>query len=1033
MTGISLRHAILSGIHPYVGEFTYICLYRTRSPVKDMTPFLRQVAGHYHDASEDLSSFCFIFPNRRSLVFFRKWLAEAVRDSSDVQPHLAPEMLTMNDFFYRTSGASVTDRVTLLLELYGCYRKLDSRAEPLDDFIFWGDVILADFDDTDKYLAEPSALYANVADFKALQDTYSYLTDTQREAIEKFVTHFRGMEKLVPEKEPGKKTVKERFMSIWNLLYPLYTDFRKTLTEKGMGYEGMVYRAFADRLKTESAADILESAMPGKKKFIFVGLNALNECEKAVMRRMRDAGLAEFCWDFSSPMLKDKMNCASRFMAQNVSDFPNAFVPDGENGLSDGPDIHMISISSSVGQVKQLPGILETIAESRTGGVLGNVGRLDVPGADTAVVLPDENLLIPVLNTIPEEISSVNVTMGYPMSGSEVYGLMNSISALQMHLRKTETGWRFYHKQVWAIFSSGIFTALADDDTRAKMSKVKADARFYVPQEDLSGTWLLDLVFRPVAGDVRMADAEKIIGFAEYQLEVLGKVGAKLAELPGMALEVNFAKQYYLAVNRLKSMRLEILPMTYIRLLQQLLGGVSVPFKGEPLKGLQIMGPLETRALDFTNLVVMSCNEGVFPRRNVSSSFIPPELRKGFGLPTYENQDAVWAYYFFRMIQRAENVWLLYDSRTEGLKSGEESRYIKQLEYQFKYARMDRKVVRYEVGTEEAGKSIPKTPEDMETIRSMTYSVSALQKYLYCPAQFYYSSVKHLKKDDDVSESLDSSMLGDVYHNAMQALYLGGKALEPGFGMDRENVRNAVRSGIIVPLEEITDTYLKGLLSGKGRPVIREKIRALIRTQLKTDEVTGRNLVLESLLNDYVVKTLETDLGLMERKGLDRFGIIGLEEEKTWNFEGHAFRGFIDRIDCFGDGAVRVVDYKTGQVKDDEMNGIPEAKVESAVDDLFSPETKYANRRKILFQLFVYDKFMEADFGGRRVQNVIYPVQKLFSTGIREVMKNDSFNSMAEERLRKLFAELDDIGTDFRRTDDRTTCSYCDFRKICGR
>ena len=195
----------------------------------------------------------------------------------------------------------------------------------------------------------------------------------------------------------------------------------------------------------------------------------------------------------------------------------------------------------------------------------------------------------------------------------------------------------------------------------------------------MKGTWLLDLIFTPVLENIKEAAPEQIVRFCEYQLTVLNKIGAKLADMSGMALEVNFAKQYYLAVNRLKSIPLSILPVTYMRLLQQLIGGVSVPFKGEPLKGLQIMGPLETRALDFTNLIILSCNEGVFPRRSVSSSFIPPEIRKGFGLPTYENQDAVWAYYFFRMIQRSENVWLIYDSRTEGLKSGEESRYIKQL------------------------------------------------------------------------------------------------------------------------------------------------------------------------------------------------------------------------------------------------------------------------------------------------------------------------------------------------------------------
>ena len=989
-----------------------------------MIPFLKQVARHYYDAG-NMDKLCFIFPNRRSMVFFSKWVAECVKDDPAAVPVVAPAALTMNEFFYKVSGASVTGRVSLLLELYGCYKALNPKAEPLDDFIFWGDVILSDFDDTDKYLADPEHLYTNVADFKEIQDTYSYLTPGQVDAIQHFISHFRKGGKLTVNLAAESPDVKERFLMIWNLLYPLYRSFNTTLAEKGMAYEGMVYREFAERLNAESAADILAGSFRGTEKFVFVGLNALNECEKRAMRRMRDAGLAEFCWDYSSAMLRDPMNRSSMFMSQNVIEFPQAFAMDEDEPLGEGPAIHVMSVPSAVGQAKYVPEMLNKIAEMKAGGDISIVGRLDGQGTDTAIVLPDEGLLIPLLNTIPPEISDVNVTMGYPMSGSEIYSLMGNVSALQLHIRKTKGGWAFYHKQVWSIFSSGILNAIIGDDARARIAAIKNEARYYIPQENLSGVWPFDIIFRPVITDPKSTDAGQIRRLEEYQLEILGELGARISGMPGMALETHFAKQYYLSVNRLKTQPLSILPMTYVRLLQQLIGGVSVPFKGEPLRGLQIMGPLETRSMDFTNLIVLSCNEGVFPRRSVSSSFIPPELRKGFGLPTYENQDAVWSYYFFRMIQRAENVWLLYDSRTEGLKSGEESRYIKQLAYQYKYPRMDRNVIKYNMDMPEADPEIVKTAEDLERIRTMQYSVSSLQRYLQCPAKFYYGSVKKLQSESEVAESMDAGMVGSVFHNTIYALYTGGEALSPDFDMDRDNVRANVHE----PLKEITAEYIRSLIDGRDS-MIRPKVRALIRKGLNTEEVSGRNLVLENVINQYVIRTLEKDLALMKELHTGSFRILGLEMERHWTFEGFRFVGYIDRMDSFVPGTVRIVDYKTGKVGEADVN-IDDSNAEEIAELLFGVDV--ADRPEKALQLFLYDMYVENDVKGNAVENVIYPVPQLFSSEILSSPECGRFNDIVKDKLKTLFSELSSPDTGFRRTADTSLCGYCDFRKICGR
>ncbi|MBO5980774.1 MAG: PD-(D/E)XK nuclease family protein, partial [Bacteroidales bacterium] len=258
-----------------------------------MKPFLKQVADHYYSQG-NISSRCFVFPNRRSMVFFSKCLCDAVRGNT---PIIAPQMLTINDLFYKVAGLFASDRVRLLLELYECYRILNPKSESLDEFVFWGDVILADFNDVDKYLVDPSQLFTNIADYKSLQDTFDYLTPTQKKAIEGFISHFNDNSgKLTVDLNTDNPDVKGRFLQIWNILYPLYKSFRETLRSKGMAYEGMVYRDLSERLKSESVEDVFGVEFKDDVDFVFVGLNALSESEKMLLRKLRDADKAEFCW-----------------------------------------------------------------------------------------------------------------------------------------------------------------------------------------------------------------------------------------------------------------------------------------------------------------------------------------------------------------------------------------------------------------------------------------------------------------------------------------------------------------------------------------------------------------------------------------------------------------------------------------------------------------------------------------------------------------------------------------------------------------
>lgn len=970
-----------------------------------MIPFLKQVAQRYY-ADGKIGGRCFIFPNRRSIVFFRKYLAETVAASEAEVPLVMPRMLTENDFFHILGGVPVTDRVTLLLRLYDCYKELNPKAEPLDEFIFWGDIIIGDFNDADKYLADPHQLFANVSDFKAIQDNFSYLNESQRKAIERFVGHFSERNsRLTADIGSGHPDVKARFLQIWNMLEPLYRLYNNALRKDGLAYEGMAYRNAAASFGDRPAEDVLKSSFPRISGFVFVGLNALNGCERKVMAKMRDASLAEFCWDYSSDMIRDRRNRASFFMSGNVRDFPQAYSWDA-GGLGR-PAVNVISVPSAVGQVKVVPDIVR--------------GR-----DDCAVVLPDEHLLLPLLDSIPPEISDINVTMGYGMSSGSFHSLMSDISAMQLHLRESKGEWGFYYRQVWSIFSNGVFRKVAGTDEKcaAIVDRIRKEKKIYVPRRDFEGSRLLELVFRPVIRDQKSADPEQIRAFAEYQKEVISGLAAKFCRSENMLIETELAGAYYSDVVRLSSYRLPVMPVTYIRLLEQVISLESVPFRGEPLKGLQIMGPLETRSLDFRNLVILSVNEGTFPHRSVSSSFIPPELRRGFGLPTYEFQDAVWAYYFYRMIERAENVWLVYDSRTEGLHSGEESRFIKQLVYHFRLP-VRRYVAGAGIGETKSLPDIPKTAEDVESIRNTSLSATSLQNYLACPAKFYYGTVKGLRADEEVCESLDSGTFGTVYHNVMWALFAGEEAMAADGDMDRRCQGMESGSG---GRRKVTREYLSSWLGRE--PEIMRKVRSLICSQLKTTEIVGRNLVVADVIVRYVMKTIERDIELLDANRSDGFDVIGMEKEYSAEFHGFRFKGYIDRIDSLAPGQVRVNDYKTGKVMDNDIF-IDDGNAEEVAAAVFGDDN--AGRPKIALQFFVYDMLLRKNGFREKILNSVYRTSGLFSGGIEVRPLNEKFYGAMEAGLSDLLDELADIDVPFRRTEDTGMCEYCDFKKICGR
>ena len=937
--------------------------------------FLEAVADRYARRTS-LERTCFVFPNRRSAVFFRKYLGERAG-----RPLFVPAMRTIDELFQDISGLKPVEKVPALDRLYRLYRDLLAEegrtAEPFDDFIYWGDILMSDFDDIDKYRVDAGRMFVNLHDLKDLSADYDFLTDTQRRAIEEFCGSFF-------QKGVSQSGARQDFSALWDILLRLYDRFRENLSADGLGYPGMIYRNVADGIRPDT------HLLKAFDEVVFIGLNALNNCEIALLTELQKEGKADFYWDFEGALLQDPANKAGRFIRDNIERFPSR-TPLTEITPESQPSIEVIRVPSAVGQTRKAMQIIAGLHDA---------GQMEQP-EETAVVLPDESLLFPMLGALPASVEKVNVTMGYPLSAGQVETLMACLERLQANRRAKSGTMRFYHRDVTDLLEHPyIVAADADGAVPAAKAGVLAQNRIFVDAAWLSEqSSLFNILFKPI---------EHTADLAAWLQEL---IQALQAYQP--ALEREFLYRYSTTIASLVRVELDydtLAPRTWFRLLARLAALESVPFEGEPLSGLQIMGPLETRALDFKNLIMLSVGEGVFPARTVSSSFIPYNLRLGFGLPTYELQDAIWAYYFYRSICRAERVYLLYDSRTEGLQSGEESRYIKQLKYHYGLP-VTEKVATYELGAtaaERAVITVAKTPQVLQELHDRyvagtgTFSASSLNHYIDCPLQFYYEHVRQIKEQDEVVEDVDSNRFGTIYHEVMQRLYepFAQPEAEP---VTKETI-DRLRSDRHM-LEDLTVTAFRNA---------------------GIDELEGENRILMNLVLRFVDRTLEVDAGMTP------FTLLGAESKRSSRLQLADDRqvrlfGAIDRLDTNLPGIIRVVDYKTGSVdkKDDCRN----------VDRVF--DRTLSQRPYIAFQLYFYALLMTRQPDARpgtRYEPCIYALRDIFKGAPQpHPIDPDNLTRFAE-RVQALIEEIFNPDIPFAGdcADDRI-CGYCNFKRLCNR
>ena len=957
-----------------------------------MQPFLQLVAHDlYTKIGNDLSRTVLVFPNKRANLFFNEYLAE----ESD-QPIWSPAAMSISDLLQKLSVQKAGDPIRLVCELYKVFKEKTESRETLDDFYFWGELLISDFDDVDKNMVDADKLFSNLQDLKSLMDDYEFLDEEQEEAIRQFFQNF-SIER--------RTELKEKFISLWDKLGIIYHRYREKLAELDIAYEGMLYRNVIEQLDTDRLK---------YDKYVFVGFNVLNKVEKEFFQKLQKAGKAMFYWDYDLFYTQRiSKHEAGEFIKRNLIDFPNE-LPESYFDIFRKPKkIRYISASTENAQARFLP---EWVKATQT-----HTTQI-VSEKENAIVLCNEALLLPVLHSIPQDVQNVNITMGFPLAQTPVYSFINAAMELQTNGYRPDTG-RFTYEAVSKILKHPYTRQLSDHATRLERELTKTN-RFYPLPSELKKDDFLTILFTPQSNIRELCD---------YLLRLIKSISIlyrKEGEYDDIFNQLYRESifQSHLKINRLYSLiesgELSVRTDTLKRLITKVLTASNIPFHGEPAIGLQIMGVLETRNLDFRNLIMLSLNEGQLPKAGGESSFIPYNLRKAFGMTTIEHKNAVYAYYFYRLIQRAENITLLYNTSSDGLNRGEESRFMLQLLVEGPH----------EITREylEAGQSpqntleiqIEKTPEILRRLyraydtaqpESVILSPSALNTYLDCRLRFYYRYVAGLKTPDEVSAEIDSALFGTIFHLSAQLAYTDLTA--NGKMIQREDLERLLRDEI--KLQGYVDQAFKQELF-KVAP--EEK-----------PEYNGVQLINSKVIVSYLKQLLRNDLQYtpfemvaMEKKVSEKITIQTALGPLTLRLGGT-----IDRMDA-KEGTLRIVDYKTG--------GSP--KIPANIEQLFTPSE---TRPNYIFQTFLYAAIMSRKqplmvapallYIHRAASESYSPVIEMGEPRKPKIPVNNFafFEDEFRERLQALLEEIFDEKELFTQTEDIKKCAYCDFKAICKR
>ena len=959
-----------------------------------MESFLKLVAADLYKHTEgNLAHTAVVFPNKRAGLFFNEYLAQ----ESD-SPIWSPAYVSISELFRSLSPWEVGDPVKLVCELYKIFRRETQSTETLDDFYFWGEMLISDFDDADKNKVDTDKLFSNLQDLRNIMDDYTFIDDEQEEAIRQFFQNF-SIER--------RTALKERFISLWNVLGNIYKGFRESLASQNIAYEGMMYRHVIEHLDVDK--------LP-YEKYVFVGFNVLNKVEHTLFTQLKDAGKAVFYWDYDEFYMKENRQAvtheAGEFIRRNLRDFPSPLSGELFKNLSKPKEVHYIASSTENAQARYLPQWIRN--------------NLTTPEKETAVVLCNEALLQPVLHSLPAEVKHVNITMGFPLSQTPVYSFLIALLELHTHGFNFKSG-RYTFQSVVTLLKHP-YTRQLTGQAELLEKELTRNNRFYPLPGELGKDEFLTRLFTPLSGNlnlcIRLSETLQQVA-SIYQANTSGTEDTDAFN----QLYRESLFKAYTTINRFRTLieedELTVQSETFRRLLVKVLSATNIPFHGEPAIGMQVMGVLETRNLDFRHLVLLSVNEGQLPKSGGDSSFIPYNLRKAFGMTTIEHKIAVYAYYFYRLLQRAERITLMYNTSSDGLNRGEWSRFMLQFLIEWPHP-ITRQFL--EAGQSPQGTSpitVEKTPDVMRRMQSLfdvranpkaKFSPSALNYYLDCPLKFYYRYVAGLSAPDEVSAEIDSATFGSIFHYAAEHIY---KDLTThGKVINKEALETLLRNE--VKLQDYVDTAFKKLFFNVP--------------QNEKPEYNGVQLINSAVIARYLKQLLQNDL----RYAPFTFIASEMEVDEPIDIQTpkgvikSRIGGIIDRMDS-KDGTLRIVDYKTGGDADTPPH----------VESLFIPDKKRSN---YVFQTFLYAAIMCRKQPTMKIAPALLYIHRAATETYSPVIQMgeprkpkeavedfSKYEKEYRERLQGLLEEIFNPEKSFAQTEIIEKCTYCDFKALCKR
>lgn len=940
----------------------------------------------------DMSRIVVVFPNKRAALFMNEYMARMAG-----KPMWSPAYTTISELFGKHSEYVVGDSIKLVCDLHKSFVKCTGIDETLDHFYGWGQLLLTDFDDIDKNMADADKIFCNLKDIHELDDL-SYLTDEQRELLKRFFANFS---------HDQETELKKRFLSLWSHFGDIYHDYNQRLRNQGIGYEGAIYREVATRKDIEFEYDT----------YIFVGFNLLQKVEQELFANLKKAGKAHFYWDFDTYYMPRNnsayTNAAGKYIAMYLEDFPNEL------------DVCSADIYQNMRRPKDVSFVMastENIQARYASQWLREEGRC-LAGRKTAVVMCDEAILAPIIQSLPPEADKVNITSGFPLGMTPIASFVSLL--LDTYTSGIAGKGTCYRAQYASKLLRHAYTRYISDKANDVYATIKEQHLVYPDQATLTMNGEdqgLALLFKTInIGNVHLL----------HHVETIIKlIGVNAKDTEDAFLQESVFRMYTI-INRLEQLAangdMDVDINTLRRLIKQLIAAATIPFHGEPVVGIQIMGVLETRNLDFKHLLLLSCNEGNMPKGVNDSSFIPYAIRKAHGLTTIDNKVAIYSYYFHRLLQRAEDITIVYNNTTDNGHTGEMSRFMLQM-----MVDGQQKIKHYNLLADNSPiahkpKSVSKTGSIKEKLDGMkSLSPSAINRYIKCPLMFFYQYVASIKEPDCEDDVVDNRMFGNIFHKSAQLIY--------DDIMSHNNGRIEKAS-----IQKYLNT--KGLLESIVDRAFNEELFK-VKNSMRSPYYNGLHLINRKVLIEYLRQLLHSDqrTAPFEMLALEDavYTQIAFETEDN-NVRKIRIGGIIDRLDRVTDvrtgvSTIRVVDYKTG---------IQATRKIKEIEEIFSDMNISQKHSDYYLQAILYSLIVDNSTKYNKQKDCVSPALLFVKQASKEnydpVLEIDSqkianvreYKVEFEQHLKEVLHDIFNTNLPFTPTTDNTRCDKCAYRRIC--